>query len=59
MSGQKSSPDSGLGFRIVCRRGLLGIEGFAVRVRFDPDSFSDDEDGLAVTYKRAFQNGGT
>jgi hypothetical protein len=30
-------PDGQLWFRVVCRRGLLGIEGFAVRVRFDPD----------------------
>jgi hypothetical protein len=34
---QRSSPDGGLGSRVVYRRGLLGIEGFAVRVRFDPD----------------------
>jgi hypothetical protein len=34
---QRSWPDSGLGLRVVCRRGLRGIEGFAVRVRFDPD----------------------
>jgi hypothetical protein len=34
---QKSEPASGLGFRVVCRRGLLGIEGLTVRGRFDPD----------------------
>jgi hypothetical protein len=34
---QRSWADSGLGLRVVCRSGLLGIEGLAVRVRFDPD----------------------
>jgi hypothetical protein len=34
---QRSWPDSGLGVCVVCRRGLLGIEGFAVRVHFDLD----------------------
>jgi hypothetical protein len=34
---QRCWPDSGLRLRVVCRGGLLGIEGLAVRVRFDPD----------------------
>jgi hypothetical protein len=36
-SVQRSEADCGLGVRVVCRGGLLGIEGFAVRVGFDPD----------------------
>jgi hypothetical protein len=34
---QRSWPDTEQGIRVVCRRGLLGIEGLAIRVRFDPD----------------------
>jgi hypothetical protein len=34
---ERSRPDSGLDSRVVSRRGLLGVEGFAVRARFDPD----------------------
>ena len=32
-----SSPDGELGLRIVCRRNLLGIEGFSVCDRCDQD----------------------
>src|ERR1700722_9629119 len=34
---QRALPGGKLGTRIVYRRSLLGIEGFAVRIRFDPD----------------------
>jgi hypothetical protein len=36
-TGQRSSLGSGLKCRVVSRRGLFGIEGFAVRIRFEPD----------------------
>lgn len=34
---ERSWLDSWLDSRVVGRRGLLGVEGFAVRARFDPD----------------------
>jgi hypothetical protein len=34
---QASQAGSGLGSRVVCRCGLLSIEGFSICARFDPD----------------------
>jgi hypothetical protein len=49
---QRSWPDTEQGVRVVCRRGLLGIERLAIRVRFDPDRPSQRTVLTALTGRR-------
>jgi hypothetical protein len=53
-AAQKSWPGGGPGFRVVSRRGLLGIEGFAVRARFDPNRRTQ-RSALTAVHRRGRQ----